>query len=95
MSERIKLRPAVRWFAEQMELKLRANEHKGGWANERKRSLMKRLYGEAWELSLVFQESQADTIHECLDPGIIDEAADVANFAMMIADNCRREGEAL
>ena len=53
---------------------------------------MKRLYGEAWELSLVLERYQADTIHESLDPRIIAEAADVANFAMMVADNARRRG---
>ena len=91
MSDKVRLRPSVRWFAEQMELKLRANDHKGGWADERMRYLMKRLYGEAWELSLVLERSQADTNDECLDPNIVGEAADVANFAMMVADNTRRK----
>ena len=92
MSGKLELRPTVQWFAEHMELKLRANDHKDGWSDERIRSLMKRLYGEAWELSLVLERCQADTIHESLDPRIIAEAADVANFAMMVADNARRQG---
>ena len=92
MSDKLELRPTVQWFAEQMELKLRANDHKDGWSDERIQSLMKRLYGEAWELSLVLERYQADTIHESLDPRIIAEAADVANFAMMVADNARRRG---
>ena len=30
MSDKLELRPTVQWFAEQMELKLRANDHKDG-----------------------------------------------------------------
>ena len=31
MNGTIELRPIVKWFAEQMELQLRANDWKGGW----------------------------------------------------------------
>lgn len=75
-------RECVRWFASIMERELKANDHKGGWERDRIVDLLNRVYDEASELN--------DAIN-C--PGgarperIIKEAADVANFAMMIADN--------
>lgn len=76
------LRPALRRFAEQMELKLRDNDHKGGWKECSNNYLLKRLLEEYQELL------------KTLAPGGLsfyttDEAVDVANFAMMIADNAR------
>lgn len=62
---------------------LRENDHKGGWENEPIDWLLDRLEEEAKEL-----------YYATGSPGsaekIIHEAADVANFAMMIADNIRR-----
>ena len=88
MTDKIELRPEVQWFAEQMELKLRANDHKGGWANEDLLWLWSRIR-EEWE--------ELHTAIFCQDPIpqdlIVGEAADVANFAMMVADNARRRGE--
>lgn len=77
--ERIELRPAVKWFAEQMELRLRRNDHKGGWSNCTHSYLKRRLRNEVSELEheLTLVENNEMVIHE---------AADVANFAMMIAD---------
>jgi hypothetical protein len=72
--EDVVLRPVVQWFAEQMELQLRANDHKGGWAGDSTESLLDRLDEEVAEL------------RECSSKREIEEAADVANFAMMIAD---------
>ena len=46
----IALRPEVRWFAEQMELQLRANDHKGGWQNDHHQTLIGRLQEETAEL---------------------------------------------
>jgi hypothetical protein len=84
----ILLRPSVQWFAEQMEITLRVHDHKGGWADCDNEYLMGRLREESQEL------------RACLEVGdssgrIIRESADVANFAMMIADNTRwkLEGE--
>jgi len=74
-------RREVEWFAGMMEKKLRANDHKGGWHNCKNDYLFKRIREEITEL--------ADAIlYE--DGDVIDEAVDVANFAMMIADNFRR-----
>lgn len=76
-------RPAVGWFAEQMELRLRANDHKGGWKNCRVFLLLNRLFDEARELYDAVCYAQSDT------KNIIQECADIANFAMMIADNIK------
>lgn len=74
------LRPEVRWFAEQMEAALKRNDHKGGWKECGAIYLLSRLRQETNELEGVvyFNKSEKE---------IISEAADVANFAMMIANN--------
>ena len=82
----IKLRPEVRRFAEQMEKVLRENDHKGGWHNEHVYWLTQRLGDEHQEL-----------IHALIDHpddiyAIVKECADVANFAMMVADVVYRYG---
>ncbi|AHD06471.1 hypothetical protein [Paenibacillus larvae] len=87
MKEEIKLRPEVQWFAEQMELKLRENDHKGGWSDENLEHLLWRLGEEYAELRTAIE----------LETDIMREAVDVANFAMMIADRVierRRRSEA-
>ena len=82
VGDKITLRPEVAWFAEQMELVLRANDHKPGWQNDAPVDLLKRLYEEVEELrDGMFIPVNANTI--------VKEAADVANFAMMIADQRR------
>lgn len=80
MSEQITLRPEVQWFAEQMELTLRNNDHKGGWKECDTYWLLSRLDEEKRELrdSMLIGST-----------GVISEATDVANFALMIADLAR------
>ena len=46
----VDLRPEVQWFAEQMELQLRANDHKGGWQGDTYMALLTRLKEETDEL---------------------------------------------
>ena len=84
--------PWVRGLAREMEAKLDANRHKGdrnGWRREQVSFLRRRLLEEVAEL---FHEMDTKGV-----PGIPDErkarkarirseCADVANFAMMIAD---------
>jgi NTP pyrophosphatase (non-canonical NTP hydrolase) len=78
MIKRAELRPVVRAFAELMETVLRENDHKGGWLNEDPWWLLDRLRCETDEL---------DTAILANDPEWIKlEAADVANYCMMIAD---------
>ena len=90
------LRPAVRWFAEQMELQLRANDHKGrnGWKDSTERWLLHRLEEETLELRDALRFACNDCGHIASNKApqpaeIIKEAADVANFAMFIADNAK------
>ncbi len=72
------LRPALAEFAAQMEAKLRANDHKRNWRLCTLGYLRARLSQELAELD----EALADG-----DPYLVlDEAVDVANFAMFIAD---------
>jgi hypothetical protein len=68
----------VVWFAHQMIGQLIANDDKGGWDDESLVYLLDRLSEEVQELKHALIEADKD--------GIIQEAADVANFAMMIAD---------
>ncbi len=83
MSE-LKLRPEVAAFAQLMERNLRADDHKGGWDDMSNVELLSSIKDEYDELDRAarvvgIQDRKAKITHE---------AADVANFAMMIADNC-------
>lgn len=82
MTKEIKPRESVMWFAEQMELKLRENDHKGGWEDASVDYLSVRLLEEVAELCMAIH--RRGMIKN--NPGIKKEAADVANFAMMIAE---------
>ena len=83
----LKLRPCVAWFAQHMERKLRKHDRERGprgWQEDGASHLYDRLQDEASELEGAIRRTgeggkDADRI--------IGEAADVANFAMMIADN--------
>lgn len=73
--------PVVNKFAAAMMERLSANKHKAGWAGMGASALLKRLYQEAAELTVAVHEHPEDR------ELIRKEAADVANFAMFIADN--------
>lgn len=75
-------RPEVRAFADLMEAQLKANDHKPGWKGDDPNALWSRLSDEALELTEEVGDSARDPIL------VGKEAADVANFAMMIADVC-------
>ena len=73
-------RKSVLWFADKMERKLSENDiSKSDWRAESSRFLLGRILGEVHEL----QEALSDGSPE----DVILECADVANIAMMIADN--------
>ena len=74
----ITVRPEVARFAEAMERKLAANDHKPHWRRYSTVHLLTRLFDEFLEL----QEAVDDGVPE----RIRDEAVDVAAFAMMIWD---------
>jgi len=78
------LRPAVHMFAKDMEARLRKNGHKTGWRNLRDSHLVSRLVQELGELLKLLNFHSIE-----FRDAVIDECADVANFAMMIADNHR------
>ena len=73
------------WFTRLMEKVLRDNDYKGGWTNSSDVYLLRKLNEEVDELKLaVWNEKRPSEV-------IAKEAADVANIAMMIADNNNRE----
>jgi hypothetical protein len=84
----LELRPAVAAFAQLMERQLRANDHKGGWEYEHPNDLHSRLLEEAEELKVAIYNRQRTKKYERAESAecVGLEAADVANFAMMIAD---------
>ena len=70
---------AVNLFACDMKNKLAKNRHKEHWGNYDYRYMLDRIEEELTELyQAVLDGNPEDIIQEC---------ADVANFAMMIADN--------
>lgn len=73
---------ALEWFTKEMSNKLQGNRHKGSWSGEELSWLLYRLKEEVEELAVEVLK-HPDPIY------IIEEAADVANFAMMIACNAR------
>ena len=70
-------------FACNMERKLRENDHKVGWEHLNDKWLLCRIRQELAELEKVIK----------CNGNVVDEAADVANFIMMIADNHKRKLE--
>lgn len=80
------IRPQLAQFAAAMEATLKLNDHKGGWEKEDINWLLERLFDEYEEL-----ETAASGNHRTFTKAeaalIVKEATDVANFAMMIADN--------
>lgn len=85
-------RPKILAFAIAMEAQLRRNDHKGGWSSCTVDELLKRLREEVDEL-----ERECWPTCRCREVGcgcfnlldknrVASEAADVANFAMMLSD---------
>ena len=73
-------------FANEMQKKLDDNSHKTGWDQCSDAYLLNRLRQETGELARAVARKD--------DPkAIIREAADVANFAYFIADNCSQSVE--
>lgn len=95
-------RDAVAWFSGEMEKRLRRHDRgRGieGWLGSYLTDLSKRLDEEVGELEAVldapqmYPGSRVDNFTNAQLQEIIEEAADVGNFAMMIADCARRELE--
>ena len=82
-------RPEVVAFANAMEEKLRANDkHKIGWKNSSSSHLLKLLRLEVLELEEAIQDSINPLAIHRLPKEVLEEAADVANFCLFIADVC-------
>jgi NTP pyrophosphatase (non-canonical NTP hydrolase) len=92
------IREEVAAFATHMESKLRENDYKGGWKNDGLGSLVNRAVEELQELQRAVgafehvRYSPSTTAEDLKAAAreVLREAADVANFAMMIADNADR-----
>lgn len=80
-------RPEVAAFAMLMEAQLKANDHKPGWGSDSLLSLHERLEEEARELWGEIRPDPDTGIAAYDHEAIEKEAADVANFAMMIVSN--------
>jgi len=79
------VRPEVRVFARLMEERLKANDHKGGWKKCTFSYLVARLLQEVND-ELIPALLERDQVLPSTSIKVAKEAADVANFAMMIAD---------
>ena len=84
-------RQEVGTFAQDMERKLQKHDHKRGWYRMTNAELIKRLKEEVAELEqeLANKEALKGVGTPATSSLIINECADVANFAMMLADNNR------
>ena len=78
------VRRCVLRFAVEMERKLRANDHKGGWDDDEVEDLLARIPEETAELERALERYYS--VHTQGPDEVVGEAADVANFAMMVAD---------
>ena len=81
----MKLRPEVQKFAEEMERQLQANEHKGGWEDCTICHLIVELRRNSYELERAALRVDAGLTSSI--PSVVRRAANVANIAMMVADN--------
>jgi len=72
------------WFKNQMYQKMRKNKHKAHWDTVSQQWLFNRLLQEVDELEYNILTQDATSAE------IIQECADVANFAAMIANNAYR-----
>jgi len=72
-------RPSVKVFAIEMEKQLRTNDHKGTWDDQTAATLVEGLNYNAWHLNNAITAKSYESI--------IRRAANIANFAMMLAEN--------
>ncbi len=85
------LRGSVERFASDMEKKLRANNHKGGWEHESYTYLLTRLRQEFEELTDALKDEPTAALPFEQYLNGMAECVDVANLAMMIHDNLHRQ----
>jgi len=87
------MRESVQWFALEMEKELvkHDEEHGEGWKKDGVLRLFEHLELEVIELKLAIQEAIQNFEVDGYGEKVISECADVANMAMMIADNTREK----
>lgn len=85
---RLKTRDTIQWFATNMEVRLRVNSEKGGWKCLPTDWLIARIERHLATLrSAVTQTNDQKPRTNAAE--ITRIATDLANYAMMIADNCK------
>lgn len=87
--KRLRRRESVFWFSGEMEKVLSANDHKIGWSDCSDIYLYESIQHEMLELFEVLKPLEDDWRKKVKSKEIIKECCDIANFAMMIADNNR------
>ncbi len=95
------VRVEVQWFASKMEEKLALNDHKTGWKDCEVDMLIDRMQEEIDELKNAWWKRKNDWgrsagegfMFVATNEELIKECADVANFAMMVADVLKEAGE--
>jgi NTP pyrophosphatase (non-canonical NTP hydrolase) len=85
------IRPEVMRFAEAMELKLRKNDHKGGWVNCDYEYLFDCARGEMQEAKEAFDLISPYYGEDIELKRTAEELIDVANFCMMFYDNVQED----
>ncbi|MFD3261884.1 hypothetical protein ACE3MQ_25110 [Paenibacillus lentus] len=88
-------RPEVRWFADRMEAKLKENDYKRGWDHDRYSFFLKKIESRLHDLSSAVANvmcwNERDDLTSREVDRLIDSAANLANYAMMIANKARKE----
>jgi NTP pyrophosphatase (non-canonical NTP hydrolase) len=96
------LRKEIKSFSENMERKLKENDYKEHWSKSNYSYLIQRLHEEVDELdealsSFVIGQAMPRDLSGSYSieqyGEVVEECADVANFAMMIADNLKNKRE--
>lgn len=77
-------------FVVDMKYKLRLNNHKGHWKDYDITALVAWLDEEVRELKAAVHELSQFGVTDKRLLDVVHECADIGNFGMMIADNCKR-----
>jgi hypothetical protein len=80
----MKPRAEIEWFSRRMESRLASNERRGTWKATGDIFLLDHLHKNVHELAIAILSQEFDP------EKIVDAAADVGNYALMLADNTTR-----
>lgn len=88
--KKVTRRASINWFSSKMEEILSENDYKGGWDHLHFKYLFDMMRLELDELLIAYHEIDYWKLLSEEDKNkLICECVDIANFAMMIADNVR------